>query len=188
MLTYFDILQVPLTASADEIRTAYRTLAKRYHPDVNNHPAAHLQFQQLQEAYATLSDPYRKARYIQRLRNHPLSQTTKAQPTSPDAYEQWLKHQQREKLKRYVAEMRRKREEEENKKDWIWYLYAGIRIVLLLLGFIGLFTFALMPLYLYFFHPETREESGFKLIIASIIGSTFLAIFCYQMLLSHNRK
>jgi molecular chaperone DnaJ len=61
---YYVILEVSRTASADEIKQAYRALAMRYHPDRNpDNPAAEDLFKEASEAYAILSDPGRRAQY-----------------------------------------------------------------------------------------------------------------------------
>jgi DnaJ-class molecular chaperone len=61
MKNYYLILQVNSEASPDEIRTAYRRLAKELHPD--HYEGGAQPFQALQEAYATLSDPERRRAY-----------------------------------------------------------------------------------------------------------------------------
>jgi molecular chaperone DnaJ len=57
-------LGVPRTATADEIKSAYRKLARQYHPDVNpNNAAAEEKFKEVSEAYAILSDAEKKERF-----------------------------------------------------------------------------------------------------------------------------
>ncbi|HWV58391.1 MAG TPA: DnaJ domain-containing protein, partial [Longimicrobiales bacterium] len=63
---YYKILDVPETASADDIKKAYRRLAKKYHPDANaNDPGAAERFKAIAEAYSVLSDPERRRQYDQ---------------------------------------------------------------------------------------------------------------------------
>jgi curved DNA-binding protein len=63
---YYDILGVPRTASADEIKKAHRKLVRKYHPDVNkNNPKATEQFKEAQTAYDVLSDPAKRQNYDQ---------------------------------------------------------------------------------------------------------------------------
>jgi curved DNA-binding protein len=60
---YYEVLGVPRTADAAEIQQAFRTLARRYHPDVNRDPAAEDRFKEINEAYSVLSDPDTRSRY-----------------------------------------------------------------------------------------------------------------------------
>jgi DnaJ-class molecular chaperone len=61
--TYYEILNVPKTASESEIKKAYRTLSLQYHPDRNKSPDAQSIFQNINEAYETLGDPSRRKQY-----------------------------------------------------------------------------------------------------------------------------
>jgi curved DNA-binding protein len=60
---YYDVLGVSRDASADELQQAYRSLARRYHPDVNRSPDAEERFKEINEAYHTLADPQTRAQY-----------------------------------------------------------------------------------------------------------------------------
>jgi len=60
---YYDVLGVPRTASTDEIRGAWRTLVRQYHPDVSDEPDAEDRFNEVQEAYDVLSDDEKRASY-----------------------------------------------------------------------------------------------------------------------------
>ena len=63
---YYEILGVPRKASAKDIRTAFRKLARKYHPDLNpGDKAAEEKFKQLQEAYDVLSDTKKRLMYDQ---------------------------------------------------------------------------------------------------------------------------
>jgi curved DNA-binding protein CbpA len=65
-MNYYLVLDVPTTADADTIRTAFRTLARRYHPDAGTGSSAQ-RFREVVEAYDTLSDPIRRRRYDETL-------------------------------------------------------------------------------------------------------------------------
>ena len=62
---YYEVLGVSKTASQDEIKSAFRKLAKQYHPDVNKAPDAAEKFKEAQEAYAVLSDESKRKQYDQ---------------------------------------------------------------------------------------------------------------------------
>ena len=60
---YYTVLGIPKTASGDEIRSAYRTLARTCHPDVSKAPGAEARFKEANEAYQVLSDDEARATY-----------------------------------------------------------------------------------------------------------------------------
>ena len=68
---YYAILGVARDASADDIKTAYRRLARRYHPDVSKEKDAEEKFKEMAEAYETLKDPEKRAAYDQLGRHAP---------------------------------------------------------------------------------------------------------------------
>ena len=60
---YYETLGVPRTATLDDIKRAYRKLARKYHPDVSKEKDAEARFKQVGEAYAVLKDPEKRAAY-----------------------------------------------------------------------------------------------------------------------------
>lgn len=60
---FYEVLGVSRDASADEVQQAFRTLARKYHPDVNKDPAAEDRFKEVNEAYHVLADPDTRKRY-----------------------------------------------------------------------------------------------------------------------------
>ena len=65
-IDYYNILGVNKGASQDDIKKAYKKLARKYHPDLNpNDPDAHRKFQEINEANEVLSDPEKRKKYDQ---------------------------------------------------------------------------------------------------------------------------
>src|SRR5216684_3716776 len=61
---YYKILNISRGASADEIKKAFRKLARKYHPDVNpGDKKAEAKFKEINEAYEVLSDPDKRRKY-----------------------------------------------------------------------------------------------------------------------------
>jgi len=62
---YYEILGVPRSATQDDVKRAYRKLARKFHPDVSKDPDAEARFKEMGEAYAVLKDPEKRAAYDQ---------------------------------------------------------------------------------------------------------------------------
>jgi molecular chaperone DnaJ len=62
---YYNTLGIQKNASTEEIKKAYKQLAKKYHPDISKEPNAEQKFKEVQEAYSILSDPTKRQNYDQ---------------------------------------------------------------------------------------------------------------------------
>jgi len=62
---YYAVMGVARDATADQIKQAYRKLARKYHPDVSKEPDAEQRFKEVGEAYEVLRDPQKRAAYDQ---------------------------------------------------------------------------------------------------------------------------
>jgi molecular chaperone DnaJ len=62
---YYELLGISKSASADDIKKAFRSLARKYHPDVNKESGAEAKFKEINEAYSVLSDSQKRAQYDQ---------------------------------------------------------------------------------------------------------------------------
>lgn len=71
---YYKIMGVAADASDKDIKTAYRKLARKYHPDISKEPNAEEKFKEMGEAYEVLKDPVKKAEYDQYLKNREFNQ------------------------------------------------------------------------------------------------------------------
>ncbi|MDD2770490.1 MAG: DnaJ domain-containing protein, partial [Methylococcus sp.] len=76
---YYGILGLDRKATAEEIKKAYRKLARKYHPDVTKDPQGEEKFKEVAEAYETLHDPEKRAAYDQ-LGSHQPGQDFKPSP------------------------------------------------------------------------------------------------------------
>src|SRR5205809_7017694 len=70
----YAILRVPSTALSDDIRGAYRTAARRFHPDANANPGAVNQFRDIAAAYEVLGDPVAREKYDMSRRKQPAEE------------------------------------------------------------------------------------------------------------------
>lgn len=81
MKDYYSILEIPKTAAQEEIKKAYRKLARKYHPDINKESGAEDKFKEINEAYGILGDEASRNKYDAKLNNNFTSNTSKASKT-----------------------------------------------------------------------------------------------------------
>lgn len=77
---YYEILGVARDATAEDIKKAFRRLARRYHPDVSKEPQAELRMQEINEANTVLSDPEKRAAYDRLGRTYAAGQDFRPPP------------------------------------------------------------------------------------------------------------
>lgn len=94
---YYKVLGVNRNASEDEIKHAYRKLARKYHPDVSKEPNAEEQFKNVQEAYEVLKDPEKRAAYNELGSNWKQGQEFRPPPG-------WERQRQRQHTQFHTAE------------------------------------------------------------------------------------
>ena len=84
---YYQILGVARDASADDIKKAFRRLARKYHPDVSKEPNAEARMKEVNEAFAVLSDPEKRAAYDQLGQGFHAGQDFRAPPNWDAGFE-----------------------------------------------------------------------------------------------------
>ena len=84
-MNYYVLLGVPQDADVDTIRSAFRALARRFHPDAGDGSSAD-RFREILTAYETLNDPTRRLRYDRTLRNARVSRPQYVEPLRPETF------------------------------------------------------------------------------------------------------
>ncbi|MEX3010799.1 DnaJ C-terminal domain-containing protein [Hoeflea sp. TYP-13] len=84
---YYETLGLERGATQDEVKRAYRKLARKFHPDVNKEPGAEEKFKEAGEAYEVLKDPEKRAAYDQLGANWQAGQDFRAPPDWNDGFE-----------------------------------------------------------------------------------------------------
>ena len=84
---YYQIMGVARDANAEDIKRAYRKLARKFHPDINKDPGAEAQFKEVGEAYEALGDPEKRAAYDQLGKDWKAGQEFKPPPNWDAGFE-----------------------------------------------------------------------------------------------------
>ena len=84
---YYQILEVPKDATAETLKKAFRKLARKYHPDVSKEKDADARIREVNEAYAVLSDPEKRAAYDQLGQGHTPGQDFHPPPNWDEGFE-----------------------------------------------------------------------------------------------------
>jgi curved DNA-binding protein CbpA len=145
LTNYYDILGVKQSASTSEIKTAFRSLAKLYHPDKN--PSGQDQFKKILLAYETLIHPTSKYSYDLKLKYHQNASTTHSTGSKTKNWsfeEKEMKRRQyyNEHIKKYEKVNRAKAEHANLKKNYNEYKYILYATPLAVLLFLLVINFA----------------------------------------------
>ncbi|MBL0740146.1 J domain-containing protein [Chryseolinea lacunae] len=138
-MDYYQILNLSQHASEAEIKAAYRTLIKKYHPDKNSSPEAQAFTLKLNEAYEVLSDPARRWTYDQRFQYLFVEQTVHEEDPREVYRREYVKRKREEERE----EARRVRKQELLRKHWVFIISR-----ILSFGIFPLAIFLLLDRYL----------------------------------------
>lgn len=140
---YYIILEVKTTATFEDIKSAYRILAKKYHPDKNiGNKAAEESFKEIQQAYAVLSNPEKRRKYDLKIsygtRTQAQQKTNSGGPQyTGNAYQYAQQQAQYKQQQAYSQTQKRPSYEPEKKTEKEnWQILVSVGIALVLLYFI----------------------------------------------------
>ena len=114
MKNYYDVFGVPPTASPKDIDAAHKSLAKKYHPDINNSEDAHEKMAMLNKANEILSDTTKRERYDRALKMIQVKQQDRESEQRASKAEQLRKRAETQ--EKAIEEARMRRDAEANKK------------------------------------------------------------------------
>lgn len=172
-MNYYEILEIDASASEREVKSAFRKLAKKYHPDVNQDAGAQDVFKRVYMAYEVLSDPYKKRLYDELRTGNDAVSDSEYQHDDEFDYNSGFNDWERRASHRadYYANMRYEqfREEELQGMDFIYHQIA------LFLGVIALFGIGLGALY--FGKTIITASLADKVPAISLLGALVCIVF-----------
>ena len=136
MKDYFRILQVNRNASESEIKTAYRKLAMKYHPDRNAHPDAHSVFLEITEAYEYLIDHNNRNQPNYESTHTPTQETESKRRADPYFHRSYTEEEREAMRQRAYAHARQRYEEYKKSAHYRFYSRADkfINVGVVLIG------------------------------------------------------
>ncbi|MCC6600767.1 MAG: J domain-containing protein [Crocinitomicaceae bacterium] len=168
MKNYFEILGLKEGASEAEIRSAFRTLVKQYHPDLNASPEAQNKFIEIQQAYQILTDASMRESYLKIFGRRVISR--EEQLLREKIYREWVAKQQA--IARIRDEHLRREQEEANSAGMLkrWNLVVNLLFMAFCIVII------LVPLWKYAEQqslPVDEQKSIIFFILPVIAGLIF---------------
>jgi hypothetical protein len=184
---YFEILELPVGASAQAIRQAFRRLAKKYHPDVSQLPLAHERFMEIQEAYEFLMDDAQRINFMhlwnQQYRNR------QEQFRREQIYKLWVAHQ----TKKQAESKNQHRVYNQYKKvEQLSSFWIGVHWIVNAIFLIFFVLMITIPLYRYIHQDEleiTQQRPFIYYFCPILAGCIFLiAGYYYWFVVKTDRE
>jgi DnaJ-domain-containing protein 1 len=174
---YYHILGLETDASEQEIRKAFRALAKKYHPDVNADEDARHRFIEVEQAYSFLINDAQRRNYTLLLREEKMSQSEQAH--RENIYKLWVEHQQRKAKTRTAMESVYSGHHSNPFERKMW---RGLNLFYNILFMIVFLFMLVMPIVNYVNQldkPENQQRSIVFFLIPFILGTVFLLYSYY---------
>jgi len=184
MKDYYRILQINRNASETEIKTAYRKLAMKYHPDRNAHPDAHSLFLEITEAYEFLIDPDQRNQ-----QNSESSRTTTAQSESAQRsdpyYRRAFTEEEREAMRQRAYEHARQRYEEYKKTAHYRFFARADKFINVGVVLIGL-ACIILPWYNFVDMLQNRPKE-YQPPVMHVLATLFGLLICLSPIIVKRR-
>lgn len=177
MKNYYSVLGLKEGAEEVEIRRAYRSLAKQFHPDINPDPSAQARFLEIHEAYEYLLDPDRRASHATKYSARPLSKEELAR--REHVYKEWLRHQQEEARKR--AEGYAKQTFTQFRQSRWYRIARGVNKVYNVLFMVFCAAMIAIPVFKYLeqLHLPGEEQKSFAYFVIPVLAGLLFAGWGY---------